>query len=276
MRRLGSGLTVIEMVIVVAILGILGILLASATSGSTNVARAAIEQADVEARLANTIVVLRRELRAAGVRRLTQPDQSPRTPSDPTPGTPPDWQDGDILLWQQPVQNPPGSGIFYNFTSRQPFWGADRSILGGWNEVRFEQTDLLDEARYGVGGADLNGDGLTNSPPLRYGRLVKRAYDAPPPGSLPGSIGPQIGPAVVLADGVLDRSGTVGPGFFTVTETASGEGVASQLGSASTPGRGGTVIVNLSILSILREEGRTRVRALLANGTAAIRPRNVE
>lgn len=271
-RQPSRALTLLEAIIVVAILGILGVLLAAATGSSTNVARGAIEQADLEGRLSGVVVLLRRELRGAGVRRLTQAAQSPRLLIDSDPVAAPNWQDGDILLFQQPVQNPPGSGIYYDFTRRQPFWGADRTVLDGWNEVRFEQTDTIDESRFGVGGADLNGDGLTSSPPLRYGRLVKRAYA---PGANAEDLGLQVGPSVVIVDGVLDRGGTTDQ-FFTVTETASGDGVAMQLGSAATPGRGGTVVVNLSLLGVVRDEGQTRVRAIMASANCAIRPRNVE
>lgn len=271
-RRSARGLTLIEVILVVAILAILSVLLASATGSSTNVARAAIEQADVEARLTGVLAVLRRDLRGAAVRRLAQVAQSPRTPVDPDPVAAPNWQDGDILLYQVPVENPPGSGTYYDFARRQPYWGAGRSVLDGWNELAFEQTDTLVEAQYGAGGADLNLDGLTSTPPLRYGRIVRRSYS---PGANPQDLGPQVGPTVVVAEGVLDRGGTMDR-FFSVTTTGSGEGVAMQLGSATTAGRGGTVLVDLSLLAIVREEGQTRARAILASGRAAIRPRNVE
>lgn len=270
--RRERGLTLVEVIMVVAILAILSVILASATGSSTNVARSAIEQADLEARLTGVLAVLRRELRGAGVRRLTQLAQSPRAPVDPDPLVAPNWQDGDILLWQAPVENPPGSGVFYDFARRQPFWGGGRATLDGWNELAFEPTDTLVEARYGVGGADLNLDGLTTSPPLRFGRLVRRSYG---PGAAPQDLGAQVGPTMVVAEGVLDRAGSMDR-FFAVTTTGSGEGVAMQLGSATTAGRGGTVLVDLSLLAIVREEGQTRVRSLLASGREAIRPRNVE
>lgn len=270
MRR-RQGLTLVEMSIVIVLLGLLGILLSQSTASSLTVGRLAVAEAEVQTRLANTIAVLRRELRGAGNLRRGLANQSPQAlPS------------GDVLWYQVPVENPPGSGVVYDFNNRLMFWGAaHQDTLGGWTELRFEATATINEAGLGLGGADVNGNGTRNDVGLRVGRLVKQSYGTGAPPFNGASPAPLAGSRVILAEQLLDRDVSAGTQhiMFSVPNPGAGEiqGAAALIDPSTTiAGRQGTVVIDLAALTIVRADNETSARPVLATARTAMRPRNAE
>lgn len=249
MTKSRSGLTLVEVTVTLGLLAGLGTAIAATTGSATTVADLSIHQATVEGQLARLLAILRPELRSAGIR---QSVGSPAAPLQATPG-----RTGDVLQYQVPVQV---GGSFYDFTNRHMNWGAGKTI-NGWMELRFVPERLLDEAAFGVGGADLNGNGSRNDTGLRVGRIVRRALAA--------DRVTQVGGDVVLASNVLDR----GSPLFAVD----GQGAARLIDpKASVTTTAGTIVIDVTFLGLAKPSGATRAVAVLSRARTSIRPRNVE
>lgn len=243
------GLTLVEVAVSIGLLSALGVAIAATTGSATTVADLSIHQATVESQLARFLALLRPELRSAGIRQAVG---SPAAPIQASPG-----RSGDVLQYQVPVQV---AGSCYDFTNRHMNWGAG-TTANGWVELRFIPERLLDEARFGVGGADLDGNGSRVDTGLRLGRIVRRVLAA--------DRVTQVGSDVVLAANVLDR----GAPLFAVD----GQGAARLIDpSAAVTTTAGTVVIDVSFLGLARPAGATAAVAVLSRARTSIRPRNLE
>lgn len=243
------GLTLVEVTVSIGLLSALGAAIAATTGSATTVADLSIHQASVETQLARFLAVLRPELRSAGIRESVG---SPAAPLQASPG-----RVGDVLQYQVPIQT---GGSYYDFTNRQMNWGAGQTA-NGWVELRFIPERLLDEARFGLNGADLNGNGSRNDTGLRLGRVVRRVLAA--------DRVTQVGADVILASNVLDR----GSPLFAVD----GQGAARLIDpTAAVTTTAGTIVIDVTFLGLAKPAGATASVAVLSRARTSIRPRNLE